>query len=389
VLFEPTEEQELIVRTARDFATRVLAPRAAERDRSEAFPEAELAEMAKLGLLGVNVPAVYGGAQAGAVAYALAMMEIARADASVAVAMAVSNMAAELIVSWGNPEQRREYVPRLVSGAACVGSFALSEAQAGSDAASLATTAVRTTRGYRLNGTKQWITSGTHAGMFVVWAAIKSEASSEAGKHSLSAFVVEKGTPGLSVGRAEDKMGLRGSSTVQLILEDVELDADTRLGQEGEGFHVALSALDGGRIGIASQAIGIASAALDAATKYAKERVQFGVPISRHQAIQLMLADMVTWRDAARLLALRAAWRKQEKLPFTREASIAKLFASEKAGKICDLAVQIHGGYGYTREFPVERYLRDARVTRIYEGTSEIQRMVIARELLKNQGGVA
>jgi hypothetical protein len=266
-----------------------------------------------------------------------------------------------------------------------VGSFALSEPQAGSDAASLATTAVRTTRGYRLNGTKQWITSGTHAGVFVVWA----KTSSEEGTHGMSAFVLEKGTPGLSVGRAEDKMGLRGSSTVQLILEDVEIDQDARLGKEGEGFHVALSALDGGRIGIASQAIGIATAALDAAAKYAKERVQFGVPIARHQAIQLMLADMVTWRDAARLLTLRAAWRKQERVPYTREASIAKLFASEKAGKICDLAVQIHGGYGYTREFPVERFMRDVRVTRIYEGTSEVQRIVIARELLKNPGGAA
>jgi len=384
VQFDLNEEQELIVRTARDFATRVLEPRAAERDRSEAFPTDELRELARLGLLGVNVPAEYGGAQAGALAYALVMMEIARADASVAVAMAVSNMAAELIVAWGTEEQKLRHVTRLVSGAACVGSFALSEPQAGSDAASLSTTAVRTASGWRLNGTKQWITSGNHAGVFVVWA----RTSWETGTQGISAFVIEKGTPGLSAGRAEDKMGLRGSSTVQLHLEDVEVGDDAMLGQPGEGFHVALSALDGGRIGIASQAIGIASAALDAAVRYAKDRVQFGGPIARQQAIQMMLADMVTWRDAARLLALRAAWRKQEKLPFTREASIAKLFATEKAGKICDMAVQIHGGYGYTREFPVERHMRDVRVTRIYEGTSEVQRIVIARELFKNQGAV-
>jgi alkylation response protein AidB-like acyl-CoA dehydrogenase len=382
VNLELTEEQELIVRSARDFATRVLEPRAAERDRSEAFPVAELRELANLGLLGVNVPAEYGGAQAGALAYALAMIEIARADASVAVAMAVSNMTAELLVSWGSEAQKQRFVPRLASGAACVGSFALSEPQAGSDAASLSTTAVRTAHGYKLNGTKQWITSGSHAGVFIVWAKTEPKA----GAHGMSAFVIEKGTPGLSAGRAEDKMGLRGSSTVQLILEDCEISADALLGGEGHGFKVALSALDGGRVGIAAQAIGIATAALDAATRYAKERVQFGVPIARHQAVQLMLADMVTWRDAARLLTLRAAWRKQAKLQFTREAAIAKLFASEKAGKICDLAVQIHGGYGYTREFPVERHMRDARVTRIYEGTSEVQRIVIARELLKNQG---
>jgi alkylation response protein AidB-like acyl-CoA dehydrogenase len=379
---ELTEEQDLIVRTARDFAARVLAPRAAERDRTEAFPTEELLAMAQLGLLAVNVPSELGGAQAGAVAYALAMMEIAYADASVAVAMAVSNMAAELIVHWGTPAQRQKYVPLLASGAACVGSFALSEPQAGSDPSGLATRAVKTASGYRINGTKQWITSGNHAGVFVVWAKVHDENSAPA----MTAFVLEKGMRGLSCGRPEDKMGLRGSATVPLLLEDVEVTEEALLGKVGQGLPVALSALDGGRIGIASQAIGIASAALDASVRYAKERVQFERPLAQHQAIQLMLADMVTWRDAARLLVLRAAWRKQHKLPITREASIAKLFATERTGKICDLAVQIHGGYGYTRDFPVERYLRDARVTRIYEGTSEVQRIVIARQLLRNEG---
>jgi hypothetical protein len=379
VQLELSEEQELIVRTARDVATRVLAPRAAARDLSEAFPVEELRELARLGLMGVNVPAAYGGSQAGAVAYALAMMELGRGDAAVTVAVTVTNMAAELICAWGSEAQKQRFVPGLVGGASLVGSFALSEPQAGSDPAGMLATAVRTPGGYRITGTKQWITSGTHAGLFVVWA----RTDPAAGARGLSAFIVEKGTPGLSVGRCEDKMGLRGSSTVQLILEDCEVPEANRLGKEGDGFKIAMTALDGGRIGIASQAIGIATGALEASVRYSKERVQFGAPIAQLQAIQLMLADMATWRDAARLLALRAAWLKDQKVPFTREASIAKLYASEKASRICDLAVQIHGGYGYTREFPVERHLRDARVTRIYEGTSEIQRLVIAREVLK------
>ncbi len=378
---DPTDEQAMIVRTAREFATRVLAPRAAARDQSEQFPVEELGELARLGLLGVNVPAAYGGAQAGPVAYALAMMELARADASVTVAVTVTNMAAELICQWGNEAQRERWVGKLIGGPYVVGSFALSEPHAGSDAGSLHTLATRLPGGgYRLRGTKQWITSGSHAGLFVVWA--KTDLA--AGQRGLSAFVVEKGTPGLSAGKPEDKMGLRGSSTVQLLLDDVEVGPDALLGREGDGFRIAMTALDGGRIGIASQAVGIATAALEASTRYAKERVQFGAPIANLQAIQLMLADMATWRDAARLLTLRAAWLKESGQSYTLAASIAKLVASEKCSKICDMAVQIHGGYGYTREFPVERYLRDARVTRIYEGTSEIQRVVIAREVLRD-----
>jgi acyl-CoA dehydrogenase len=379
VNLELSDEQQLIQRTARDFATKVLEPCAAARDLSEEFPASELATMARLGLLGVNVPAAQGGAEAGCVAYALAIMEIARADASVAVAMAVSNMAAELIGAWGNDAQRERFVPKLTAGDYVVGSFALSEPQAGSDPAGLLANAVKQGDRYRLTGTKQWITSGSHAGLFVVWA----RTNPAAGARGLSAFLIEKGTPGLFIGKAEDKMGLRGSSTVQLVLEDCEIPEENRLAGEGDGFKIAMTALDGGRIGIASQAVGVATAALEAATRYAKDRLQFDVPLARHQAVQLMLADMATWRDAARLLALRAAFLKDQKVPFTREASIAKLYASEKASKICDHAVQIHGGYGYSREFPVERYMRDVRVTRIYEGTSEIQRLVIARELLK------
>jgi alkylation response protein AidB-like acyl-CoA dehydrogenase len=374
--FELSDEQKMIQKSARDFATRVLEPRAAARDRDERFPVEELGELARTGFLGMNVAPAYGGSGVGVVAYALAMMEVARADASVSVAMSVTNMAAELICQWGSEAQKQEHVSRITGGEYLVASFALSEPAAGSDAASLSTVATKVGDGWRLRGTKQWITSGTHAGLFVIWA----KTSNDPGSRSISAFLVRKGAHGLTIGKPEDKMGLRGSTTVQLGLDDVPGDL---LGREGEGFKIAMTALDGGRIGIASQSVGIASAALDASVKYAKERVQFGAPIADHQAIQIMLADMAVARDAARLLALRAAWLKEQQLPFSREAAMAKLFASERASTICDTAIQIHGGYGYTREMPVERYLRDARVTRIYEGTSEVQRMVIARTELK------
>jgi alkylation response protein AidB-like acyl-CoA dehydrogenase len=378
VRFDLSEEQALVQKSAREVAERLLAPRARARDEEGTFPEEELAELARLGLLGVNVPAELGGAEAGAVAYALAMIEIARADASVAVAMAVTNMAAELICAWGTEAQRRQHVPRLVGGAYLCGSFALSEPQAGSDAASLRTVAEPLPGGgWRLRGEKLWITSGSHAGLFVIWARTGP------GSRGISAFLVEKGTPGLTPGKPEDKMGLRGSTTVALVLDDVEVGPEALLGREGEGFKIAMTALDGGRIGIGAQATGIATAALAQSRRYALERVQFGVPLAGHQAIQGMLADMATRLDAARLLVLGAAWRKEARLPFTRQASIAKLYASEQACKIADQAIQIHGGYGYTRELPVERYLRDARVTRIYEGTSEVQRIVIAREAMR------
>jgi acyl-CoA dehydrogenase len=377
--FELTEEQALVQKSARDFAERVLAPRAAERDAHETFPVEELARIAELGLFGVNVPASLGGADAGAVAYVVAIMELARGDASVAVAVAVTNMCAELITAWGTEAQRGKHVTALVSGSYVVAAFALSEPHSGSDAAALTTVARRVPGGWRLTGTKQWITSGTHAGLFVVWA----KTDPAAGSRGLSAFLVEKTAPGLAVGRSEDKMGIRGSTTVQLHLDEAELPDDALLGPAGEGFRVAMTALDGGRLGIAAQAVGIARCALEAATRYARERVQFGVPIGQHQAIQMMLADMATRVEASRLLVLRAAFLKERKQPFTRAASIAKLFAAESATRVCDAAIQIHGGYGYTREFPVERCYRDARVTRIYEGTSEIQRIVIARECLK------
>jgi alkylation response protein AidB-like acyl-CoA dehydrogenase len=382
VNLELTEEQQMVRRTARDYATRVLAPRAAARDIDGTFPEEELRALAGLGLLGVAVPEELGGSGAGTVAYSLVMQELARADASVAVAVSVTNMVAELVTRAGTEAQRRMHVPRLVNGEYVCGGFALSEPQAGSDPAAMSTRARRTDKGWVLDGAKQWITSASHAGLFVVWAKVDPQA----GARGIAAFLVEKDTPGLHVGRHEDKMGLRGSSTCQVVLEGCEVGKDALLGQEGDGFKIAMTALDGGRIGIASQATGVAQAALAASVTYAKERVQFGAPIARLQAIQLMLAEMATQVDAARLLALRAAWRKDAGLPFTREAATAKLWATEKAGRVCDAAIQIHGGYGYTREFPVERFLRDVRVSRIYEGTSEVQRIVIARELLRAQG---
>lgn len=375
---ELTETQALIRNTARTFARERVAPGARDRDRSGHFPAELLLEMAELGLLGVNVPTEYGGAEAGAISYALAMMEIAEACASTAVAMAVTNMCAELITAFGTEEQKRKYVTRLTSGQAVAGAFALSEPQAGSDASALETRAERTRDGWVLNGSKQWITSGDKAGVIVVWAR-----SGGPGAGGLSAFIVEGGTRGLVPGRHEDKMGLRASTTVPLQFEDCRVPADALLGQEGQGFRLAMMALDGGRIGIASQACGVARAALAAAVRYTKERKAFGKSVADFQAVRFMMANIQTELAAAELMTLRAAGIKESGKPFTREASMAKVLASEMANRAADKAVQLHGGYGYIDEFPVERHLRDARVQTIYEGTSEIQRLVIANHLLK------
>jgi alkylation response protein AidB-like acyl-CoA dehydrogenase len=361
---ELTEEQRQIQRTARDFADKHLAPRAAARDVDGTFPESELRQLGAMGLLGVAVPDELGGSGAGAVAYSLAMQELARVDASVSVAVSVTNMVAELIARIGTDEQKRTHVPRLCAGQALCGSFALSEPQAGSDPAGMKTTAVKTATGWRLTGTKQWITSGDRAGVIVVWAV--SDAA--IGHKGITAFIVPGGAPGLSVGRAEEKMGLHGSTTVQLVLDGVEVGDGDVLGGVGGGFRLAMMALDGGRIGIASQAVGIARGALEAAIRYATEREQFGVPIIKHQAIGNMLADAATWLDAAALLTLRAADLKERGQSYSQEASMAKLFASEHA-----------------RDVPVERAYRDVRVTRIDEGTSEIQRIVIAKHLLSGR----
>jgi alkylation response protein AidB-like acyl-CoA dehydrogenase len=377
--FDLTEEQLLIQKTARDFAKNELEPKAAERDRTDAFPTEELVDLAELGLMGVNVPEQYGGTEAGVVAYSLAITELARGCAATTVAVAVTNMVAEVICQFGTEEQKHKHVNAITSGQYVAAAFALSEPQAGTDAAALRTRAVKDGNEWVLNGTKQWITSADHAGVSVVWA----KTDPEAGVRGITAFLVPAETKGMTVGRHEDKMGLRGSSTVSLNFEDCRLPEDAVLGEVGGGFKIAMMALDGGRIGVASQALGIGLAALDEGTRYSLERQAFGSRLGDKQAIQWMLADSATELEAARLLILQAAHRKGSGQSFTLEASMAKLFATEAAWRVCDRMLQIHGGYGYVKEYPIERFLRDVRVTRIYEGTSEVQRLVVAREVLK------
>ena len=379
--FTPNETQAMVQSAARDYATRLILPEAAAIDREERFPKAILKGLAELGLMAVNVPAELGGAGAGAVAYALAMQEVARACASTAVTMAVTNMVGEVIARFGTEEQKKRYNPRLASGEYVAGAFALSEPEAGSDPGSMRTTARREGDSWILDGQKQWITSGAHAGVMVVWART-GEREKLPGTRGISCFLVEGGTPGLRIGKAEDKMGLRGSNTVGLSFEECRIPASALLGELNGGFKIAMMALDGGRIGISCQALGIARAALEESVSYAKDRKQFDKPIAEFQAIQWKLADMQAEIDAAHLLAMRAAWLKEHGRVFSSEASMAKVYATEAANRIANRAVQIHGGYGYIREFAAERHLRDARVTTIYEGTSEVQRIVIARSVL-------
>jgi alkylation response protein AidB-like acyl-CoA dehydrogenase len=376
--FELNETQAMVRDTARAYSDRVLRPRAAEFERAERVPAEVLKEMADLGLMGVNVPAALGGSEAGAVSYALAMREIARGCAATAVTMAVTNMVSEVITEFGTEAQRETYVRRLVTGEYEAGSFALSEVGAGSDPGAMRTTAVRRGDAWVINGDKQWITSGDRAGVFVVWARTGGR-----GTAGLTAFLVEGGTPGLRVGKREDKMGIRASSTVPLVFEECVVPLGALLGVEGGGFKIAMMALDGGRVGIGAQALGLGEGALDDARRYALDRQQFGKAIAEFQAVQWMLADSHVELDAARWLVLRAAWLKESGRPFSQEAAMAKLAASETAWRVCNRAVQVHGGYGYTREFAVERRMRDSRVTMIYEGTSEIQRLVIARGALR------
>ncbi|MBK9517173.1 MAG: acyl-CoA dehydrogenase family protein [Anaeromyxobacter sp.] len=381
MIFQPSEAQAAVAATARAFARQEIAPAAAANDRAGRFPHALVRGLGGLGLLAVNVPAAYGGSEAGAVAYAMALEEVAAADCATAVTMGVTNMVAEVIARFGAEPQKRRHLPRLASAEWPAGAFGLSEPGTGSDAGALSTRAARRGAGWVLDGEKAWITSGDVAGVVVVWARTGGP-----GTRALTAFLVEQGTPGFTVGRHEEKMGLRASTTVSLAFEGCALPDEARLGEVGQGLQIALAALDGGRIGIAAQATGTIRAALEASTAYARERRAFGRPIGEHQAVAFGLADLAVDRDAARLLTWRAAARKEAGLPFTREASMAKLFASEAAQRAVSRAVQIHGGNGYTEDYPVARLFRDARVQTIYEGTSEIQRLVIARELLREPG---
>jgi len=380
--FEPNESQAAVAALARSFAERRVAPEARENDRKARFPADLVRGLGELGLLGVNVPEEYGGSAAGPVAYVLALTEIAAADCALAVTMAVTNMVNEAIARFGTEEQKRRHCPRLATAEYLAGSFALSEPQAGSDAVGMNTRAQKRGDRWVISGAKQWITIGDQAGVMVVWA----KTDPARGARGITAFVVEAGTPGLSVGRHEEKLGIRASTTVSLAFDECAVPESAVLGRVGEGFGIAMAALDGGRIGIAAQATGTMRAAIGASARYARERRAFGGPLADLEAIRFKLADMRTDCDVAWLLTLRAAALKEAGRPFTREASMAKLWAGEAAQRVVTQAVQIHGGYGYIDEFPVERYFRDARAQTIYEGTSEIQRMVIARQVLKEQG---
>ena len=377
------EEQRLIRETARQFAVTELAPVAAALDRGEQ-PEmflGNLKKLAELGFMGLNVKADYGGSEAGVIAFSVALTEIARACASTAVTVSVNNMVCEVIQAVGTEEQRLNYIPKICSGDYWAGAFALTETGAGSDPSAMTTFAHQDGDDWILNGSKVFITSAPYAGVFVVWAV--TDRSFPKGR-GISCFLVEAGTPGCIVGRAEEKMGQHASATNELLFQDCRIPGIALMGKLNDGFRVAVGELAGGRIGIGSLGLGVGQAALDAAIRYSLERKQFEQTISNFQAIQWKIADASTELEAARLLLMNAAFLKEQSRSFSKEASMAKLFATEAANRACYEAVQIFGGYGYTREFPVERYSRDARLTTIYEGTSEIQRLIIAREVLRN-----
>ncbi len=375
-----TEEQKLIQDTARDFATTELEPVAADLDRGNdgSFYD-NLKKLAELGFMGLNIKDEYGGTEAGVVAFSVAMTEIARVCAATAVTVSVNNMVNEVIQALGSEEQKHRYIQKICSGEYLAGAFALTEPGAGSDPAAMTTTAVKDGNEWVLNGSKIFITSGSFAGVFVVWAV--TDPAARKGK-GISLFLVEAGTKGLIIGKREDKMGQHGSPTNELLFQDCRIPADALMGKLNDGFRAAVTELAGGRIGIGSLALGIGLAAMDKATGYSLERSQFGQKISAFQATQWKIADMYTALEASRLLLMSAAFKKEQGRSFAKEASMAKLFASEAANKACYEAMQIFGGYGYTKDFPIERFTRDARITTIYEGTSEIQRLIIAREIL-------
>jgi butyryl-CoA dehydrogenase len=374
-----SDEQRMLREVARDFATRELAPHAAEWDREARFPKEALAELGRLGFMGMLVPEAHGGAGADHVGYALALEGIAAGDGATSTIVSVHNSVGCMpVLAYGSEEQKRRFLTPMAKGEmlAC---FCLSEPQAGSDAAAIKTRARRHGNSWVLNGTKQFITSGQNAQLAIVFAVTDPAQ----GRRGISAFIVPTDTPGYKVARLEHKLGQRASDTAQLVFEDIELTPDLMLGQEGEGYRIALANLEGGRIGIAAQALGMARAAFEAALAYAQQREAFGQKIIAHQAVAFRLADMATQLEAARGLVLGAAARRDAGEPCLKEAAMAKLFASEMAERVASDALQIHGGYGYLADFPVERIYRDVRVCQIYEGTSDIQRLVIARELIK------
>ncbi|SAK61435.1 acyl-CoA dehydrogenase [Caballeronia ptereochthonis] len=372
-----TEEQRMIRDAARQFATEVLAPNAGQWDKDGAIPDAVVRQMGELGLLGMIVPAELGGTYSDYTAYALAMEEIASGCASCATMMSVHNsVGCGPILAYGSDAQKAEWLPKLASGE-IIGAFCLTEPQAGSEANNLRVRAVEKDGNWVISGSKQFVTNGRRAGVAIVFAVTDPDQ----GKRGISAFIVPTNTPGFNVGAPEHKLGIRASDTCPITFDDCAIPAANLLGKRGEGLKIALSNLEGGRIGIAAQALGIARAAFDAARAYARERVQFGKPIHEHQSVANMLADMQTQINAARLLVHHAARMRTEGIACLSEASQAKLYASEMAERVCSDAIQIHGGYGYLQDYPVERHYRDARITQIYEGTNEVQRMVIARNV--------
>ena len=376
--FELTEEHLAVQAAARDFAQNVLKPGVIDRDTHQKFPADEVKQMGELGFLGMMVDPKYGGGGMDAISYVLAMEEISKVDASASVIMSVNNS----LVCWGleafgTEAQKEKYLPRLAKGE-IIGAFCLSEPEVGSDASSQHTTAIDKGDHYLLNGTKNWITNGSTASVYLVIA----QTHPEKGHKGINVFIVDKGVPGFQIGPKEDKLGIRGSDTHSLMFTDVKVPKENRIGEDGFGFKFAMKTLSGGRIGIAAQALGIASGAYELALAYSKERKTFGKPISQHQVIQFKLAQMATEIDAARLLCIKAAWMKDNHLDYSESSAMAKLYASRVAMETTVEAVQIHGGYGYVKEYHVERLMRDAKITQIYEGTSEIQKIVISREVL-------
>jgi len=377
--FSLTEDQKMLRTMVRDFSEKELEPIAAEIDEEARFPAESMPKAAAIGLTGTGYPEEYGGSGGGAIEQAIIFEEVARVCAATCVILIVTNeLASYPLYAHGTEEQKRRYLAPLLKGEK-LGAFGLTEAGAGSDVAAMVCTAVARDGGYVLNGNKLFISNGTEADIIITFATIDRSQ----GYRGVTAFIVEKGAPGFSVGKHERKLGIRASSTTELVFEDCFVPAENRLGDEGKGFRIALETIDASRLGIAAQAIGIAQGAFEKSLAYARERQQFGQPIASFQAIQWMLADMATQIDAARLLTHRAAYLKDQGLPYMKESAMAKLHAAETAMSVTTKAVQIHGGYGYTKDYPVERYFRDAKITEIYEGTSEMQRMTIARQLLR------
>jgi alkylation response protein AidB-like acyl-CoA dehydrogenase len=377
--FDLTEEHKLIQQTARDFAQNELLPGVLERDENKIWPREAISKMGELGFMGMMVSPDYNGGGMDTISYVIAMEEIAKVDAAASVVMSVNNsLVCTLLEKYGDAFQKEKYLSKLSKGK-LLGAFSLSEPQSGSDASNMLAFAKKTDNGYALSGTKNWVTNGQNSDIVLVAALTEKNV----GYKGISCFIVEKGFKGFSVGKPEKKLGIKSSDTTELYFDNVDIPKENLIGDEGDGFKICLGTLDGGRIGIAAQALGIAQASLDASVNYSKERKQFNKPIASFQAIQFKLADMSIAIESARLLTIKAAWLKDKKLNFSVQAAMAKLNASEVAMKASTECVQIHGGYGYMRDYGVERLMRDAKITQIYEGTSEVQRLVIARDLIK------